>query len=116
MTSGETYMHGNRYEYFIRRAFNCDRGSHGAETSLFKFLLEYELGRDSLGQPYSKQLEQVKNYLEKAVDKFLQRKPTPTEKSELENLKLKINEADSSMELVDLLKKGMDITIRYRDL
>ena len=93
-------MHGNSYEYFIRRAFNCERGSHGAETSLFKFLLEYELGKDSLGQPYSKQLKQVITYLDKAIEKFLKRRPTINEKSELELLRQKINNSSSAMELI----------------
>lgn len=116
MTESEAYMHGNSYEFFIRRAFNCDRGKHGAETSYFKFLLLAEMGKNYLSQPYNKQLSEVKIYLIKAVDKFLTRKPTTSEKSFLIEMRSEIEDANDATTLVPIIKSGLENTIRYRDL
>ncbi|MDP1816822.1 MAG: hypothetical protein Q8K92_20385 [Leadbetterella sp.] len=116
MTEPETYMHGNSYEHFIRRAFNCERGKHGAETSYLKYLLMADLGKNHLSQPYNKQLLEVKTYLIKAVDKLLTRKPTESEKTFLLKMRTEVENSGDATSLVPIIKSGLDNTIRYRDM
>ena len=116
MTEQETYAHGSSYEFFIRRAFICDRGKHGAETAYLKFLLMSDLGKNFLSQPYKKQLAEVKGFLIKAIDKFLIRKPTESEKLFLEQMKISVNDSSKATELVQLINDGLENTMRYRDL
>lgn len=116
MTEQETYSHGSSYEFFIRRAFNCDRGKHGAETAYLKYLLMSDLGKNFLSQPYEKQLTEVKEYLIKAIDKFLIRKPTESEKLFLEKMRESVNNSSKATELVQLINDGLENTMRYRDL
>lgn len=116
MTEQETYSHGSSYEFFIRRAFNCDRGKHGAETAYLKYLLMSDLGKNFLSQPYEKQFTEVKGFIIKAIDKFLTRKPTEIEKTFLEQMKMSINKSNKATELVQLINDGLENTMRYRDL
>ncbi|GAB2798555.1 hypothetical protein GCM10027275_50120 [Rhabdobacter roseus] len=116
MNSTETYQRGNDYEFFIRRAFKCERGKHGAETQTFKILLDAEYGSSDTPKDYDKRLEKVKGYLAKAVAKFLSRKPTQAEKEGLERMAPRIQRAGSAAELSKFLEFGLDLTIRYRDL
>lgn len=114
--AGESYANGMNYEIFIRRAFKCERGKHGAETALFQYLLEADAGRNSLTGSYSKQFEKVKAYLVKAIDKFLSRKPTEQELNGLLLLKQQVTNAYSASDLVGVIRYGLDLTQRFRDL
>lgn len=116
MNEQDTYMHGSFYEIFIRRAFNCDRGKHGAETAYLKYLLMSDLGKNFLSQPYEKQLTEVKGFLVKAIDKFLTRKPTESEKLFLEQMRISVNNSNRATELVQFINDGLENTMRYRDL
>ena len=116
MTETETYTHGNSYEFFIRRAFNCDRGKHGAETGYLRFLLLSDLGQNYLSQSYEKQLAEVKQFLLKAIDKFLSRNPTETEKVFLEQMKNYVSNVAKATQLVQPIIDGLEMTMRYRDL
>jgi hypothetical protein len=68
-------MSAIRYEFMIRRAFDCGRGKKGADADIYRRLqeLEYyakESPQDAKAQKqYQKQLDQVKDYSKKAVDK-----------------------------------------------
>jgi hypothetical protein len=114
--AGESYANGMNYEIFIRRAFKCERGKHGAETSLLRFLLEADGGNNNLSGPYSKQFEKVKSYLTKAIDKFISRKPTNEELKGLIQLKEEVLDAPNASALVSIIRYGLDLTHRYRDL
>ncbi|MCR9015335.1 hypothetical protein [Aquiflexum gelatinilyticum] len=116
MTEQETYMHGNSYEFFIRRAFNCERGKHGAETAYFKFLLMADIGKNFLSKPYEKQFKDVKGYIIKAIDKFLQRKPTSDEQIFLASMRARVESAENATDLVNPIIEGLHATQRYRDL
>lgn len=116
MTEIDAYGHGSSYEIFIRRAFNCDLGQHGAENSYFKFLLMADLGKNYLSKPYNKQLEQVKSYLVKAIDKYLKRKPTQTESAFLEDMKGNVLDAHLASDIVPFIEAGLEVTRRYKDL
>lgn len=116
MTEQETYTHGGSYEFFIRRAFNCDRGKHGAETAYLKYLLMSDLGKNFLSQPYEKQLTEVKGFLIKAIDKFLARKPTESEELFLDEMRKSVSKANKATELVQVINDGLENTMRYRDL
>lgn len=114
--AGESYANGMNYEIFIRRAFKCERGKHGAETALLQYLLEADAGRNSLINSYSKQFEKVKTYLIKAIDKFLSRKPTEQELNGLIQMKHQVMNAYSASALVSIIRQGLDLTQRYRGL
>lgn len=116
MTEPEAYMHGNSYEFFIRRAFKCERDKNGASTALLQFLIIADMGKNSLFQPYDKQFAKVKDSLQKAIQKFLKRNPTEIEKIQLERMSELINSAYSATDLVPIIENGLEATIRYRDL
>ncbi|WP_143961235.1 hypothetical protein [Litoribacter populi] len=113
-----SYVAAMDYETFIRRAFNCDYDKHNSKNDHFKNLIDTERGASHtrhLGS-FEKQLVQIKKNIEKAISKFLKRKPTTEEKSQLETIQLQLIHAQSTNELRHLLKLGVDITGRYRDL
>lgn len=116
MTQQDAYMYGTSYEFFITRAFGCDRFKHGATNALLEFLLIADLGKNYLSKPYEKQLNEVKNYLQKAIQKYLKRKPTDTERAFLEKMSIDIELANTASDLVPLIENGLEATIRYRDL
>ena len=117
MTSGEAYAKGSFYEFFIRRAFKCERGKHGAETALLQIVIEHEVGLNILkAKDYEKRLQDVKNYLKKTIEKFIKSRPTPIEKQELTKLIEKLDYADSGHSLSDIVTEGLEITKRYREL
>lgn len=117
MTSGEAYAKGSFYEFFIRRAFKCERGKHGAETALLQIIIQHEIGISPLKpKDYEKRLQDVKNHLYKAIEKFIKSKPNPTEKEELVNLIEKLDYARTGLELSYIVDSGLEITKRYRDL
>ena len=116
MTHQDAYSHGSMYEIFIRRAFKCERREHGSSGELLEHLLNTDLGKNSLAQSYDKQLNQVKNYLTKAVEKFLKRKPTDTERLFLDQMIIAISSITLATDLVDILNNGLNQTSRYIDL
>lgn len=117
MTSGEAYAKGSYYEFFIRRAFKCERGKHGAETALLQIVIHQEIGVSVLNpKDYEKRLQEVKNYIKKAIEKFMNSKPTPTENTQLIELNDKLSYANNGLSLSDIVAEGLEITKRYRDL
>lgn len=114
--AGESYANGMNYEIFIRRAFKCERGKHGAETALLQSLLEADAGRNNLMTPYTKQFEKVKTHLMKSIDKFLSRKPTENEYNGLVQMRNQVMNAHSASALIHVIEFGLNLTQRYRDL
>lgn len=106
-------MQGNLYEYFIRRAFNCQRDEHGATTAIFKYVLDSDFGNGDSKQ-YNKYLTEVKKHLGKAVDKFLSFKLSEEEKTTLIVVNQEIELAESGISLIEPIRKGLDITKRFK--
>lgn len=114
MTEEDITIHSNAYERFIRNAFQCYHGEHGADSGTIKFLLIEDNGKQFLVNSYDKQLKQVKGDLIKAIDKFLARKPTETERLHLEQMKLEVTHAVEATELVQPIQDGLDATQRFQ--
>ncbi|WP_143960193.1 hypothetical protein [Litoribacter populi] len=113
-----SYIESMDYEIFIRRAFNCGYDKHNSKNANFKNLIDTERGSTHtriLGS-FEKQLAQIKNNIEKAILRFLKRSPTSEEKSQLDYLQTHLNQAQSTEELKHLLKFGVEVTARYKDL
>jgi hypothetical protein len=115
MTEQDTYSHGFDYETYIRRAFNCERGKHGAETGYLRFLLMADIGKNYLAKPYQKQFSEVKNYLLKATEKFLKRTSIVLEIKQLEKIRDAFIQANSASELVPIITEGLEKTERFID-
>lgn len=114
MTQQDAYMHGTSYEFFIRRAFGCDRFKHGATNSLLEYLIKADLGINNLTKPYEQQFAEVKHYLQKAIQKFLEHNLTDTEIASLEKMSTDIDLASIASDLVPIIENGLNATIRYK--
>lgn len=112
----EDYARGLSYEYLIRRAHKCVRGSrNGAEGSLITNLVAAENGnRHSFLPTKEKQLEAVKKYLAKALEKFLSMKVTEEERETLTYLKDRTLNAYSSVELSGIVERANELTLRFK--
>lgn len=111
-------MYGNAmmYEIFIRRAFNCNRGMrHGAEVGIMENFMNCELTPNKMLPPLDKQREQIRTYIDKAIEKFMKRKPTIEERSELVILQSLNESAYSSKDFMNVIDKALDITQRFKE-
>lgn len=106
-----TYTESFGYEILIRRAFNCARGSHGAESALMKNLLDAENGtRHSFLPKQEKQLLTVKKNLLKAIDKFLTKRNNSEYRSSLMIIRNQIESASSGSELLPYIEEALKVT------
>ena len=64
---------------------------------------------------HEKQLEKVKGYLEKALDKFLGFKVTEDEAMDLRRLKADLTAAYTSSQIMRIVEKGLEITRRFKE-
>jgi hemerythrin superfamily protein len=104
------------YEFFIRRAFNCDYNQHESKNEYFKNLIDTERGSNltSLLGSYDKQLARIKKNIEKAINKFLKSKPTEQEKNGLNQMLEILPHLYHTKEIRELLEKGLEITKRFQ--
>ena len=110
MEPKSNYTKAFNYEMFIRNAFNCDRGMHGGDVAYMKNLLDAEDGvKLSYLPKYEKQLEQIKKWMLKAIDKYLKDKTiTQVRKAKLEETKFIVNGATSSTALLNVILEHFD--------
>ncbi len=108
-----SYELGGHYETFIVRAWNCQRGEHGAEHQLMEFLLRYEDGDNKLHLAYDVQLLMVRNNLLKATDKFLKRKLKPDDKERLMQIAQAIRQAENAKAMAATLLEGIRLMNAY---
>lgn len=104
----DSYTKGMSYENFIRRAFQCDNGSkHGAQVSFVRNLIDTENQEAWVKQlpKFEKQLEKVKDYLTKAIEKYLKRNPSPNEKVSLLALNEEVKTAYTSSQIVSIVER-----------
>ncbi len=113
--SVKNYQDATHYEYFIRRAHKSLKTTrNGADALLMQSLMNLENGTVRRGSP-ERQLEKVKSYIGKALDKFLKLKLTEDEKAGLLQLKANLEPAFSSEQLMQIITKGLDLTQRFKD-
>jgi hypothetical protein len=100
-------MDNTTYEFFIRRAWECERFQKGANTDTWESLLvckyqsENAIGdknKEKETKKYYKELSEVKNYINNAYSRLLVR--AQKSKVSLEAIK-KIEELKNSAELED---------------
>lgn len=106
------------YETFIRRAFKCDRDmKHGAHNSFLQNLIETEMNlshTNKLASP-DKQIEKIKSYLFKALDKYDTFPLTEAEREVFVRLRQDVTTAHTSIHIIDLCEEGVEVTQRFRD-
>ncbi len=112
------YVQGSSYEVFICRAHKKERHqAKGADGSYMKNLIDTESGQDlrRLVGSYEKQLEQIKKYMDKALDKYLKLKLTADERATIGRLKMSLVHAGDSQSLMAIVEAGIDATQRFKE-
>lgn len=112
------YVQGSSYEVFISRAHKKERHQvPGADGSYMKNLINTENGEDlrRLVGSYEKQLEQIKKYMDKALDKYLKMKLTAEERAIMEQLKIRLVHAGDSRSLMAIVDAGIDASQRFKE-
>ena len=113
----EFYTKSMLYEVFIRRAHQCERQRrNGADNSFMQNIMRKESGGASANRLPSleKQMEKVKGYMEKALDKFLKRKLSEEEAAVLSSLKARLASAHSATALMEIVEEGLAVTDRFK--
>ncbi len=113
MSNNDTYnpLH---YETLIRRAYKLYRTSgQGAYSFFMESLMAYE-NMPTLVEMYQMQLEKVKDYLEKAFNKFLKLDLEEYERQGLIRLKEDLHTAYTSAKISGIVSDGLAITDRFR--
>ena len=113
------YADGMLYEIFIRRAYGYQTSElkNGADVSLFTNLANAANGKKTSFLPtYDKQFTAVKGHIDKAITKFIDRKPMikETEAYALRQLQEKLQSASQIDALMEIVDEGLSITQAYK--
>jgi len=118
--NAEAYGQGIMYEFFIRRAFNCDRGMrHGADVGFMRNLIDTENGASWMKghrHSYEKQFATVSTYIGKALEKFLKQNLKEDERAKLTELSERLAVAASSVDLMAIVNEGLEATQRLKEM
>lgn len=114
-SSIESYKKGSNYEIFMHRAFRTsDNSKPGMHGSMIQNLILVENGDTSFVKwhgTFEKQLENIKYYMHKAMDKYLAMKKIPPNNLEaLKILKQGIDKAYSSDQLMEIINQSIELT------
>lgn len=113
--TAEDYKKTLLYETFIRRAHKSLKTTrNGADALLMAALINHEKGVARTGN-HEKQLEKVQGYIIKALDKFLSRRLTEDEASSLNRLKANVAASYTSDQLMRIVEKGLEVTLRFKE-
>jgi hypothetical protein len=107
-------------KFFIHRANkNPDTSKPGTHGATIENLIRVEKGDTSWVKyhgSYEKQLEKIKLYMHKAMDKYLKMKKIPSEnRKRLEALKYFIDRAYSSDDLMNIIYESIELTQGVKD-
>lgn len=116
----DDYKKGSTYEIFIHRANRkYDTSKPGAHGSIIQNLIRVENGDTSFVKwhgSFEKQFEKVQYYMHKAMDKYLKMKKIPVEdRARLEVLKNKIDQANSTDDLMAIIEITIELTQPVKD-
>jgi len=116
----ESYKEGMTYEIFMHRAFRkYDTSKPGMHCSIIQNLVRVEDGDTSFVKwhgSFEKQLEKIKYYMHKAMDKYLKMKKISAENlARLDVLNLKIDRAYSSDDLMSIINETIELTQCVKD-
>jgi hypothetical protein len=111
----DNYKDGMTYEIFMHRAFkSSDTSKPGMHCSIIQNLVRVEDGDTSFVKwhgSFEKQLEKIKYYMHKAMDKYLKMKNIPAENLDrLDILNSKIDRAYSSDDLISIIRETIELT------
>ncbi|MCD9855725.1 hypothetical protein LUD75_13460 [Epilithonimonas sp. JDS] len=113
----DNYKKASEYENLIKIAFNCSRGSrNGADLCFMQNAMTMEEGKTyakHLGS-FEKQLQKVKTYSSKALIKLSKTKPYSSQKDFFMDLENKINEVDSTSQLMNIVTEALRKVIELR--
>ena len=107
---------GSSYENFMARAFNdYDNSKTGMHCSCMKNLIDAENGStiliDQIGS-FAEQLSKVKKYMQDAIDKFIKRSNSVDKRELFTDAKFKIDQAQSTTELLQIIERVLVATNR----
>ena len=115
--SADEYLQAMRYEMLIRNTFNCQRGSrNGADLCYMQNAMTMERGETfakHLGS-YEKQLEKVKNYTLKGLNKLIMTKPYSSEKDFFIRLNDQLVYVSSTQELMKIVNNALDKVVELK--
>ena len=111
----DSYKKGSNYEIFMHRAFRTsDNSKPGMHGSIIQNLIQIECGDTSFLKwhgTFDKQLEKIKYYMHKGMDKYLSmKKIPPTNIDALKMLKQRIDPARSSDQLMEVIDRSIELT------
>ena len=119
MTISEKENASMHYEYFIRRAFKCDKHKHGANADTFRIYVDSE-GKDVKSNIIPSFDTQELNIIENlivAINRFLIKfKLRENEIVILKELKAKLTNAHEPYEIAIILEKAIEITQRFKEM
>lgn len=110
----EIHNIGMNYETFLTRAFRTDKRIRRANKQEFINLANSENGKKLSFQPsFEKQLEEIKNRLEKALNIFIEKTDDKTELLTLKNLEMQLLTLKSYKDLTEIVKIGLENTKKF---
>ena len=104
------------YEHFICRAYQCfPQRKNGAQHSFMQNLMmaEHKVSYVSHLSKFDKQFGVVKNYIDKALKKFLKMNLTQEEHQNILSLQERLESASSSIILMEIVNDGLKVTQRF---
>lgn len=114
----QAYSDGIKYEFFIRRALKSNQDfSKGADVSYMRNLINTEKGIDlsRLVGSQEKQIEKIRKFMNKALDKYLKLKLTAEERLILERLREQLAHSFDSQALMAIVNEGLETTQRFKE-
>lgn len=110
------YARSFSYENFMRRAFRSERNfSKGIDNSVYHQLEYIEKGYALSNKNYPKQIQKIKAYLLKGIDKVLKWKLTEIERFQVYGYEKAIRETEDEYVLYNSIRGLLDATQRFRD-
>jgi hypothetical protein len=104
------------YENFMKRAYRSDRNfSKGIDNSVFRLLEHIENGHYGKKSDYPKQVQKLKNYLVKAIEKVQKWKLTAVETSQVDRYAAMIHQAYDGDDLAEAIDGLLKATQRFKE-
>lgn len=109
------YVKSFPYENYIKLARLCNTDEFGAHNSYMLNLMDKEEGGSHVTHLKEKKLiEDVKKYMTSATKFALKRKIEKEDKNKIKYHITKIKEANTSKELLDICKDGIEVLVKYK--
>jgi len=103
------------YETFMKRAYRSDRNfSKGIDNSVFRLLEHIENGHHGKKADYPKQLQKLKFYLTKAIEKVQRWKLNAEEQSKINYYSALVDQAADGDDLATAIEGLIEATQRFK--